>query len=341
MKKSQIIVIICSFILLAGGIIVLNKKSGKDTVLIGLGGDTMLGRLTNQIIKQNGCTYVWGNLLSTMQSTDFNFVNLETTLTKSFRKVPKAFNFKSDPEHAVCLTLANIQGVNLANNHMLDFDTEGLLETIETLNKVNIKHVGAGKNLEEAKVPIIIEKNGIKIGFLGYADYPEEWAALKDEPGINFIRIGDIQRIKKDITKLKKQADFIILSIHWGPNMRERPTQEFITFAHAIIDAGVDLFHGHSAHIFQGIEQYKGKLIFYDMGELIDDYAVDPILRNDRSIFGLVTIDKHNIKNFKLVPIVIDHMQVNKAEGEDYQWIAERIKKLSNEFNTDIQFYKN
>jgi len=338
MKK---IIIFAAIIILmsAGGFIMLKERK---TITIGLGGDTMIGRLTNEIIqknfvKQKDCSYIWGDLLPIMQATDFNFVNLETTLTKSTKIVPKTFNFKSDPAHAACLTIANIKGVNLANNHMLDFSEEGLLETVNTLDKHNIKHVGAGKNLTEAAKHIIIEKNNIKLGFVGYADYPEEWAATKTNPGINYIRISDIERIKKDIANLRKQADIVIVSIHWGPNMRTQPTQEFINFAHKIIDAGADILHGHSAHIFQGIERYKNKLILYDMGELIDDYAVDPILRNNCSIFALVTLDKKSIK-LTLVPIFINHMQVNKATGNTYKWIMERIKKLSGQFNTIVEF---
>lgn len=333
MKK--LIIFIGIALISAGGFIMF--KENNKIVTIGLGGDTMIGRLTSAVIAEKGCAYIWGNLLPIMQATDFNFVNLETTLTQSNKIVTKTFNFKSNPMHAACLKLANIQGVNLANNHMLDFSREGLLETVESLNNHEIKHVGAGKNLDAASAPIVIEKNGIKIGFIGYADYPDEWAALKDEPGINYLRIGDIKRVKRDIDALKKEADILVVSMHWGPNMRTHPTQEFINFAHEIIDAGADIFHGHSAHIFQGIEQYKNKLIVYDMGELVDDYAVDPVLRNDCSFFAIVTIDKKGIKNFKLAPIFINNMQVNKATGTNYQWIVERIKKLSAEFNTNVE----
>jgi len=333
MKKLAIFIGIT--LISAGGFIML--KENNSTVTIGLGGDTMIGRLTNAVIAQHGCAYIWGNLLPVMQATDFNFVNLETTLTKSNEFVPKTFNFKSDPQHATCLKFANIHAVNIANNHMLDFSVDGLLETVESLKNNKIKHVGAGKNLEAASAPIIIEKNGIKIGFIGYADYPDEWAAIEDEPGINYIRIGDIKRIKEDIDALKKRCNIVVISMHWGPNMRTHPTPEFINFAHNIIDAGADIFHGHSAHIFQGIEQYKNKLIFYDMGELVDDYAVDQDLRNDCSFFTIVTIDKKGIKSFKLIPIFINQMQVNKAIDQNYEWIVERIKKLSAEFNTNVE----
>jgi poly-gamma-glutamate capsule biosynthesis protein CapA/YwtB (metallophosphatase superfamily) len=76
-------------------------------------------------------------------------------------------------------------------------------------------------------------------------------------------------------------ADLVVFSIHWGPNMRQAPPDEFKQFARAVLDAGADIFHGHSAHIFQGIEIYKGKPILYDIGDLIDDYYVDIVNKND------------------------------------------------------------
>ena len=309
-------------------------------VRIGLAGDTMIGRLVNIAISERGYSYPWGNILSLLSSTDLNLVNLETTLTTSIDVVPKTFNFKADPDKVQTLQIGNIHAVNIANNHILDFGESGLIETIQTLNYAGIAHVGAGINIQEAKRPIIYAKNGIRIGIIGYADYPQEWAATDTKPGINYIQIGDVSPIKKDIADIRKKVDLLILSIHWGPNMRQRPTQEFRDFAHAIIDAGVDILHGHSAHVFQGIEQYGDGLILYDTGDFVDDYAVTQSLRNDWALFFEITAEKKDakvkIKQLKLVPLFISNMQVNKAEGLTAAKILEKIRLLSQEFNTII-----
>ena len=312
------------------------KRNKKKEITIGLAGDTMLGRLVNKKMDQMGYTYVWGNVLPILKKNDINLINLETTLTKNEKNVPKAFNFKATPDKVQALKEANIHVVNLANNHMLDFYDKGLLETLQTLDRAGIKHVGAGKNISEARKPVIIEKNGINIGFIGYTDYPQNWRATKDKPGTNVIKIGDIEQIKNDIKKVREKVDLLIMSIHWGPNKRQRPTKEFQEFAHKIIDVGIDIIHGHSAHVFQGIELYKEGLILYDTGDFVDDYMVGPVIRNDWSFLFQVTVSKTGIKKLKLVPLLINNIQVNIATGKERDKIVKHIKKLSRELGTKI-----
>lgn len=118
----------------------------------------MLGRLVNQSISHHGYNHVWGNLLPFLQEQDITLMNLETTLTKSKVKVPKVFNFKASPDKVHCLTNANVTIVNIANNHILDFEKEGLLETIQVLDDAGIAHVGAGSNCELARKSVILER---------------------------------------------------------------------------------------------------------------------------------------------------------------------------------------
>lgn len=339
-KMSSILLLFVAiiFVIMIAAFIRSKKRiSEKKEIVIGFAGDTMLGRLVNTYIEQMSYTYPWGNVLPILKKNDINIINLETTLTKSDTKIPKVFNFKATPEKVKALQEANIHIVNLANNHILDFDIEGLIETIHTLDNAKIKHVGAGINRQAAKKPVIIEKHGIKIGIIGYTDYPSEWQATENKPGTNFITIGDIEKIKQDIKHIKEKTDFLIVSIHWGPNMRQKPSKAFIDFAHQMIDAGVDIIHGHSAHIFQGIEIYKNKLIMYDTGDFVDDYHIDPILRNDQSFLYLVMLNKTGIKKIKLIPLIIDNMQVNRAKGPNKKEIINKIKQLSQEFGTKIK----
>src|SRR5687768_10746163 len=109
--------------------------SMTQSITIGLTGDVMIGRLVNDHLANASPHYIWGDLLPILRSTDFNLINLETTLTKSKKIVPKVFNFKSDPKNVQTLKEARIDMVNLANNHVLDYGEEGLLETLSTLDK--------------------------------------------------------------------------------------------------------------------------------------------------------------------------------------------------------------
>jgi poly-gamma-glutamate synthesis protein (capsule biosynthesis protein) len=316
-------------------LIIMQDKQPNSTLTISFLGDTMLGRLVNEHIHQTSYEYPWGNVLEDLNAKDLVIANLETTLTNASEPVPKVFNFKANPDIVETLKRGNINVVNLANNHSLDFGIEGPRETIITLDKAHIQHVGAGMNRHEAQKPVILEKNGIRIGIIGLTDNEPDWLAQDNKPGTNYIDISNSNiPLFESISQLKKEVDIVIVTIHWGPNMREYPSASFIEFAHKLIDAGVDIFHGHSAHVIQGIEIYKNKIIMYDTGDFVDDYAVDPVLRNDLSFLFSVEIENRQVKQLILTPTKIAHMQVNHAVDEDAQAAIELIKKRSEPFGT-------
>ncbi|HTM06603.1 MAG TPA: CapA family protein [Patescibacteria group bacterium] len=320
----------------------------QQNVTICFGGDVMLGRTVNDIMQQKGTSYPWGNLINIFKNADCTLVNLETTLTTHTKKEPKVFNFQSLPVHVQSLKDAYITAVTLANNHSKDFGNEGLIETITTLDKAHIHHAGAGKNILEAKKPVIIKPaNNMTIGILGYTDNEPDWQATSKNPGINYIKIdpNNMEDIISDIESLRLQVDILIVSLHWGPNMLEFPLQEHIAFAHALVDHGVDIIHGHSAHILQGIEFYRGKLILYDTGDLVDDYAVDSSLRNDLSAIFQVSCSKRNVQSkekgpiemvLKVIPVKIENMQTNTCTGETRQMVFDLLNKRSAQFKTFI-----
>jgi poly-gamma-glutamate synthesis protein (capsule biosynthesis protein) len=311
----------------------------NQNLVIGLAGDVMIGRGVNSVISRRGYSYIWGDLLATLSNTDLNIANLETTLTTSNHQVFKTFNFKAGPDKIRSIIEANITIVNLANNHILDFGEEGLTETLKTLDAAGIKYVGAGKNNHEASKPVILSKNNISIGVLGFTDNEPGWKAGSFNSGVNYIDISktsDRNAALQNIERLQKEADIIIVSIHWGPNMKEAPDKPFIDFAHEMIQHGAAIIHGHSAHNFQGIEVYDQKLIFYDTGDFVDDYVVDPYLRNDHSFFYQIELNKGSIIKAVLVPALISNCQVNLATEGDYKWSLKRMQHLSAKFETRV-----
>jgi len=313
-----------------------NCADSPSSFILGMTGDVMLGRLVNEKIQQTHTKYVWGDLLPLLHSTNINLINLETTLTRSTKRVPKVFNFKSDPKHVSVLKEASIDIVSLANNHIKDFNNQGLEETINVLNNADILHIGAGSNIDEARKPVITHKKGIKIGFIGATDNEPEWRATAQNPGVNYFTVDDTQQLESDIRRLKVQVDIVIVSVHWGPNMRERPTKPYIDAAHRFIEAGADIIHGHSAHIFQGIEIYNKSLILYDTGDFIDDYRIDQVLRNDQSFFFKVFLNKKGVEKLELIPVIINNMQVNNASNKEAATILEKMRTLSRAFGTTI-----
>ena len=315
----------------------------KDSIVIGFAGDVMIGRLVNEYTTEKDPAYIWGDILPLLKETDLNIINLEAALTLSDKELPKVFNFKANPEKVHSLVEASVDVVNLANNHSLDYSEEGLFDTLDNLDKAGIQHVGAGRNIEVARKPVVITKNGIKIGILGFTDNEPSWEATETSPGTRYIPIDEsgLESAKQDIQKLRPIVDVLVVTIHWGPNMRKRPPQHFRDFAHGLADAGADVFQGHSAHIFQGVEIYNNKLIMYDNGDFVDDYYVDPILRNDRSFLFLVEVNKHGYQSLRFIPTIITNCQVNRSTSTEIEETINRMQMLSKELGTELYIKDN
>lgn len=311
----------------------------SDKLVIGLTGDVMIGRSVDPVISREGYSYVWGNLLPLLHSTDMNIINLETTLTRSEKKVPKVFNFKAAPDKVKALTEAHITVANLANNHILDYSEKGLVETLQVLQEAGIEFAGAGMNRDEAERPCFINKNNLRLGVLGFTDNEPGWSAGVSKSGTNYIDISakeQRQKVLEAIVQVRKKTDIVIVSIHWGPNMQEAPPAVFIAFAHDMIENGADIIHGHSAHIFQGVEVYHNKLVLYDTGDFVDDYVVDPLLKNNHSFLFKIEVTSKGIERLKLIPVLISDYQVNLATGKSYEWSIKRMRQLSGRFGTIV-----
>lgn len=305
-------------------------------IKIHLCGDIMIGRSFNETFKYYPQHNIWGDTLSLLQKSDFVLGNLETTITSSNNKWPnKAFNYKLDPKYKSVLTTANISHLNIANNHILDYNVEGMIDTMNNLNDLNITYTGAGSNLNEASKPIIKNIKGIKIGILSYSDHYDYWKATKKGYGINYIDLDkDYGHVLEHIRKTKELCDILILSIHHGSNYVVNIQDNTKKFFHNALSSGVDIVHGHSAHHILPIEVVDGKYIFYSIGDFIDDYAVDENFRNDLSFIAELTISNKKIVSLSVYPtkITIDHTNVlipkvsliNKTDS-DYGYVMSQL----------------
>jgi poly-gamma-glutamate synthesis protein (capsule biosynthesis protein) len=315
----------------------------ENKVHLALAGDVMLGRLVNVAIERLGAAYPWGDFRPLLADADLTILNLECVIAtdgRPWERTAKVFHFRADPIALESLRLAGVDGVILANNHVLDWEVESLFEMLLRLDEHKIVRVGAGRDHTEAERPAFLEAKGLRIGLVAFTDNEPGWAAGRYSPGTNYapvsVRPTDFIRISGAIARARAASDVVIFSNHWGPNMRERPPAHFREFAHAVLDAGADAYFGHSAHIFQGIEVYRGKPLIYDAGDFVDDYAVDPNLRNDRGLLYLLTVDAQGVQGLELVPALIEHCQVNRAKGREFDTIAMRIQQLSAEFGTTV-----
>jgi poly-gamma-glutamate capsule biosynthesis protein CapA/YwtB (metallophosphatase superfamily) len=312
-------------------------------MLVALAGDTMLGRVVNEALLRHGPAYPWGDVLPELHRADARIVNLECVIARHgtpWQRWPKAFHFRANPLAIDALKLAGIDCVVIANNHVLDYEEEAFLEMLGLLEAAGIPYVGAGRNLEEARRPVILQLQGLRLGVVAFTDNEPGWKATPTTPGTNYLPVSleSVPLLQEGMAQARAMgADLLIVSAHWGPNMRLRPTPAFREFARALIEAGADVFHGHSAHVFQGIEVWRGRPILYDCGEFVDDYAVDPLLRNDWGLLFGLEVDGRGVRRVELTPLRIDDCQVNRAVGEDFEAIAHRIRELSAEMGTALQ----
>ena len=307
-------------------------------------GDVMLGRLVNDVIPARGFAAPWGDLGPVLAAADLFLINLECALTGETRPardgVDKVFHFRADPAVVNTLTAGRVDFCSLANNHVEDFGVAGLLETLAVLDRAGIAHAGAGSDAAAAALPARLRTRGWRVAVVACADYPAEWAATPIGPGINYTPVSvarhDFRAVEAALAAARTDADLVIFSIHWGPNMRARPTTAFRDFARAVVAAGADIFWGHSAHVVQAVEVWHRKLILFDTGDFVDDYAVDPDLRNDLSALFLVRAKPPDVLSLDLVPVQIADRQVRLAQPPERDWVTRRITGLCREIGTPV-----
>lgn len=305
----------------------------------------MLGRIVREYLRERGPAYPLGEIAPLMRRTDLTLVNLECAITASrelWRGEPKAFYFGAPVEAARSLVDAGVDLVSLANNHILDFEVQGLLDTLKALDAHHIGHAGAGRNLAEARRPAVIERKGIKFAMVAYCDHQEDFAASDEAPGIAYLDLADTEsalaRLRADLAALRQaRVDWPMLSLHWGPNMVNRPSQQFVRIAHAAVDMGWKLLFGHSAHVFHGIELYRGCPIFYAAGDLVDDYHVDPIFRNDHQLLFELELDAATLRRIRLHPVFIEECRTLPASAGQFAYIAKRATGLCEELGTRVR----
>ncbi|MDP2690365.1 MAG: CapA family protein [Deltaproteobacteria bacterium] len=304
-------------------------------------GDAMLGRLVNRRLKAKPPEYPWGDTLQVFREADARVCNLECVISdrgEPWSATPKMFHFRSDKKNIACLKAAGMDAVTLANNHALDFGYEAVFEMFALLDSAGIARAGAGRDLEEAGRAAIFRAGGLTLSLISFTDNEPAWEAGDDRPGVFFLPVDEkdarAKRLFSGVKAAKKGSDIVIVSAHWGPNWGYSPVPGHIPFAHVLIESGADIVFGHSCHVFQGIEIYKGRPVIYSAGNFVDDYAVDEIERNDESFIFIVETEGDRITGMSLRPTVITDFQARLAATPRAGLIASRMETLCGEFRT-------
>lgn len=315
-----------------------------DSLCLAFLGDLMLGRKVSRNLRRHEPEWLWGDTLPILNGADAVFANLESPITSSsqqWKQGLKMFHFKADPAAVRILECAGVRFVCLANNHILDFADRGLFDTLEALDAAGIGHAGAGRDAAEAAAPHVLQLPGLTVGLIAATDNMREFAAGPHRPGVNFIEFtpdtAGLNWIRQSVTELRRAgASLVVLSLHWGPNMRRSPSRRFREFAHAVIDYGVDVIHGHSAHVVQAIERYGRGIILYDTGNFIDDYWKFPFRRTIWSFIFLLHVNAGRLTRLQLVPILLHASPLGLATGEISQAIKAHMMSLCAPFGSPI-----
>ncbi|RWN93311.1 CapA family protein [Mesorhizobium sp.] len=360
-----------------------SERSVRSSAKLFLCGDVMLGRGIDQVLASPGDphlgerfvksattyvelaervngpiprkvdeAYVWGDALNKLgrEAPDARIINLETSITTSLSLAPKGINYKMNPANIGCLAAARINCCVLANNHVLDWDEPGLVETLDTLRLAGLAYAGAGLDADEAAAPAVIEPAGggrvLVFGFaLESSGVPTSWAAGAYKPGINLLAdlsARSLEQIARSVQAIKQPGDLAVASIHWGGNWGYQVPAEDRALAHALIDvAGVDVVHGHSSHHPKPIEIHHGRLILYGCGDFLTDYegiTGNETFRGELALMYLprLAIPDGTLVSLELVPFQLARFRLNRALREDAAWLAAMLERECSSFGTHV-----
>jgi poly-gamma-glutamate capsule biosynthesis protein CapA/YwtB (metallophosphatase superfamily) len=292
-------------------------------VRLALAGDTMLGRgVAQELARRPPRSLVAAEIAELTREADVCIVNLECCISERGEPVPKAFTFRAPPQAVETLVHLGVDCVLLANNHALDYGSEALLDTFAHLREAGIRWAGAGENVEQARAPVVLD--GLSI--VAFSDHPAGFAAGPARPGIAY---ADIRGGLPDW--LLEAAARGLVCPHWGPNMTPAPLPYVRDAARSLCEAGAALVAGTSAHVFHGVEGP----VLYDIGDFIDDYAVDTRLRNDHGLLFLVDLEPDGPRRIEAVPIRLEYAFTRLARGEEADWIRRRFRAACSAFGTD------
>jgi poly-gamma-glutamate synthesis protein (capsule biosynthesis protein) len=314
-------------------------------VRLGFVGDVMLGRDVDERWRDGPPTGIWGSMLDRVRSLDGLFLNLECCLSARGSPRPgRTYHFRADPGWAMpALRAGDVTGASLGNNHVLDFGPCAFSDTLEHLSSGGVTHAGAGPDLDTALEPGVVEVGGLDVAVVAFTDRSPSYGASADAPGTAFVRMDPGNpRTRRLVDRALRQTraadpDLVVASLHWGPNWETRPARSQRRFARGLVDRGVDVVHGHSAHVIQGVEVYRGRPILYDCGDFVDDYAVKPDLHNDRSFLFELAVEAGVLTALRLVPVEIEREAANRAGEEASRWLRRQMRTLSAEFGTALE----
>ena len=304
-------------------------------VVINAVGDIMLAGSGAATYKRLGYDYPFAATAAELRKGDIAVGNLEAPITLGGSEFTgKKYRYRCGPQTAAALKNAGFSVVTLANNHIMDYGSQALLETRRRLDWVGIGCTGAGENLAAARTAAVVTVRGKKVAFLAYSlTFPADFYAAADRPG---TAPGLDGHFREDIARARASADYVVVSFHWGTENSSVTKPYQVTVAHRAVDAGADLVLGHHPHVLQGIERYKRGVILYSLGNFAFGTAASSA---GRSVIARVTMDD-GVKAVELVPLDVLNREVRfqprVLTGKKGQEVIDHLARMSEGWGTAI-----
>lgn len=286
----------------------------------------------------------WGVSLETLDAAapDVRIINLETSVTTSDDFAPgKAVHYRMHPGNLPAVTVVGSSACVLANNHVMDFGVRGLIETLDVLHGAGVRTVGAGRDVTEAEQALAVhwgdDRRLLVFAFAARdSGVPPDWAARRDRPGVAYL--AELSEASADhvlelVRRTRRAGDLVVVSLHWGGNWGYDVPRDERRFAHRLVDGGVDVVHGHSSHHPRPVEVYRGRLVLYGCGDLVDDY--EGIRGHERyrpqlRLLYLAGVDAAGgrLVELRMTPLEARRLQLHRAGPSDAAWLARTLTRV-------------
>jgi poly-gamma-glutamate capsule biosynthesis protein CapA/YwtB (metallophosphatase superfamily)/outer membrane protein assembly factor BamB len=287
-------------------------------------GDVMLGRGVGHIIETNSPSYPFVRTADLIREADVAFANLESPITSGGIS-QGAMSLGADPSAAEGLAEAGFDVVSLANNHILDYGGAGLLDTVDTLEKMGILYAGLKQGSEEGLSPVVLDVRGLRLAFLAYNDVGGYYEAAEGELG-GPARL-DPASAYEDVRRAAGEADLVVVSLHWGAEYLPAPDDSQREIARGLLEVGADLVIGHHPHVMGAVGSYDDGLVAYSLGNFVFD---QPFSRETaQGLILCALLDGTGLKQVRLLPVYIEAGQPVVLPSPEARLILSDLLELS------------
>lgn len=308
--------------------VVVNKDSKFTATMVG---DMMFGRNVQKVVDNKGYEFLFREVEPYFKASDYNTGNFENPIilrdeAEYKNELPdKSIYLHAQADVAPYLSSINFTTVNLANNHTMDYGLAGLTETLDTFGKTNTTAIGAGLSKFESGKIHYADFDGYKVATIGATDVGYQWGfSTNHQAGANKTRLTDLLPIVKEARDIG-EADLIIVHSHWGVEYDSSPNPRQKEIGHALIDAGADIIVGHHSHTLQPVEIYKGKVIFYSLGNFIFDQGWS---KTKDSVIAQFKVKDDGAQVIELTPMKVNEASPTHLKGPLAGWNFNRMTKL-------------